>query len=75
MERFVYDYSKLKGKISEKGFTIESLAKRIGITSRTVYAHLNEQTCFSMDQAILIGKALELESIDPYFCAVKVSKF
>lgn len=56
------DTLKLKGKIIEKGFTITSLAKHLGISKPTFSQKVNNKIRFSQDNIKDISKALELTS-------------
>ena len=71
-----FDYSKLLGRIKEKGFTQETLAKHIGITPGVMSVKLNNQSTFKQKEMILIGEALgfSIYEIGVYFFAQKVRK-
>lgn len=52
---------KLKGKMVEKGFNVERLAKRIGMTRATLYRRMeNDGEDITIAEADAICKALEL---------------
>lgn len=69
-----FDYSKLLGRIKEKGFTQESLAKHIGITPGVMSLKLNNQSPFKQKEMFLICDALEISisDIGEYFFTQKV---
>ena len=72
----VFDYSKLLGRIKEKGFTQESLAKHIGITPGVMSMKLNNQSNFKQKEICLICEALDISLCDIgiYFFALEVRK-
>lgn len=72
----VIDYSKLSGRIKEKGFTQESLAKHIGITPGSMSDKLNNKSFFKQMEIIAICLALDIqfEEIGEYFFTRKVRK-
>lgn len=53
------DVRKLKGKIIEKGFSINTLAKVSGIKKSTIYRRINSGA-FTIKEADLICKSLDL---------------
>lgn len=69
MERKVYDYSKLLGKMREKHITQEQLAKSIGIAESTMNIKLKSRGQFSQDEMVSILNILNvpLEYISNYF--------
>lgn len=64
-----YDYSKLLGKIREKGMTQVELAKEIGISEATLNFSLKNKRPFKQDEIIRICEILciSLESVETYF--------
>lgn len=46
----MYNYSKLLGRIKEKGFTLEALAKKIGLNVSTLSKKLNNKSEFHQDE-------------------------
>lgn len=72
MKKMVFDYSALKGAMRFKGYTLEKLAAATGIGMSTLAVHISKGTPFRIDQAIGISQVLGLESLEPYFCALKV---
>ena len=73
----VYDYSKLLGKIKERGFTQETLAKHIGIAESSMCLKLNNKAKWNQIEVSLICEALGIESeeIGAYFFTLKVRHF
>ena len=60
----VYNYSKLLGRIKEKGFTLEALAKKIGLNVSTLSKKLNNKSEFHQDE---IKKICRVSDIGTYF--------
>lgn len=61
---------KLKGKLVEKGFNVETLANKINIDRSTLYRKLNECEKFTIGDAQKIKDALSLtndEARDIFF--------
>lgn len=67
------DYSKLLGKIREKGMTQVELAKEIGISEATLNFSLKNKRPFKQDEIFKICEILEikLDCITSYFFAIK----
>ncbi len=72
----VFDYSKLLGRIKQKGFTQETLAKHIGINPGVMSMKLNNLTPFKQKEMFAICDALDIpiSEIGEYFFALKVRK-
>lgn len=70
----VFDYSKLLGKIKEKGLTQETLAKNIGITPGSMSEKLNNKANFKQKEIFSICRVLDISinEIGEYFFAPKV---
>ncbi len=70
----IFDYSKLSGRICEKGFTQTSLAKNLGISQTTLSLKLNNKSFFSQPEIIEICTLLEIdkENIEQFFFSTKV---
>ena len=62
MEKLKFDYSKLKGKITEKYDTQKAFADSLGITEGTMTAKLHGYTYFTQDE---IMRSVGLLDIDP----------
>ena len=54
------DLNKLKGKIVEKGWNVETLAERIGVERSSLYRKLNNFEKITIGEAKKITVALEL---------------
>ena len=72
----VFDYSKLLGRIKERGFTQESLAKQIKMSNSTLCLKLNNKANFRQMEIATICDALDIEpgNIGRYFFTLKVRK-
>ena len=70
----VYDYSKLLGKMRERGFTQEKLAKTLGLSECSVNLTLRNKRNFRQDEISKIVDALGIDprSIEEYFFAHKL---
>ena len=66
-----YDYSKLYGKIKEKGFTQESLSRRVDISESSLNLKLKNIRPFKQDEMLEMCDALDipLDSVADYFFA------
>ena len=66
-----YNYSKLLGRIKERGLTQEQLAKLIGKNTSTVSAKLNGQFAFTTVEIDDICRVLDISNneIGDYFFA------
>lgn len=66
-----YNYSKLQGRIREKGFTQESLAAEIPMDRGVLSLKLNNKRSFRMKEIEGICRVLEipLENVGEYFFA------
>ena len=74
MQKIQFDYSKLKGRITEKCGTQKAFAELLGISEGTLTSKLLGYTYFSQDE---IFRTLEILDIDPvkvtlYFFTAKV---
>ena len=69
-----YDYSKLLGKIKEKGLTQENLAKKIGITPGSMSEKLNNKAYFKQKEIFMIIQILgiSISEVGEYFFTQKV---
>lgn len=70
----MYDYSKLKGRMKEKGFTQEGVANHINKNKSTLSLKLNNQSLFVQDEISDIVELLDIpgEEIKEYFFKEKV---
>lgn len=66
-----YNYSKLLGRMKERGVTQEQLAKEIGKNEATLNMKLNNKFQFKADEMDAICKALDIPNIEMgeyFFC-------
>ncbi len=72
----MYDYSKLLGRIKEKGLTQEALANKIGISGTTLSKKLNNIGKFSQAEMLSICEVLDIpvSDIASYFFAKQLVK-
>lgn len=73
-----YDYSKLRGRITEKLGNNKKLAEKLGISTTALYNKLSNKVPFSQDE-ILIAMRQDVLDIDSneivkYFFREKVGK-
>lgn len=66
------DVNKLKGKIVEKGFTGQDIAKIIGKTPKTYYQKMKKGV-FDSDEIAAMVRVLEIENPAEIFFANKVT--
>ena len=71
MEVKKYDYSKLVGRIREKGYTQEEFAKKIGICATSLNLKLNNKRDFWQGEILKTCEVLSIpaEDIPDYFFA------
>lgn len=74
MDRVIFDYSKLKGRIIEKLGSQKIFAERLGVSDATMTSKLTGKTYFSQDEIL---KAIDILAIEPgrttdYFFTAKV---
>ena len=53
--------AKLRGALAEKGITQRELAKKLGLTTKSVNAKLNGRCKISVDEAASMSKILKLK--------------
>ena len=73
-KKIVYDYSKLLGRIKEKGYTQGEFAEAIGKTHSTFSLRLSGNGNFTQTEMELACEVLDLSKseIGTYFFTVKV---
>lgn len=59
--------AKLRGALTEKGITQRELAKKLGLTTKSVNAKLNGRSKISVDEAASMSKILELKEPSTIF--------
>lgn len=66
---------KLKAKITEKGYTVETLARAIGMNKSTLYRKINRMEIFTIKEAYNIATALDLteSELNELFFGIKVA--
>ena len=66
-----YDYSKLLGRMKERGFTQEGLATAIGVNEGTLSSKLNNKYAFKQNEIDAICRVLDIpnDEIGEYFFA------
>ena len=71
-----FDYSKLLGRIKEKGMTQKSLSEAIGIATNSMSFKLTNQAYFKQQEIRRICEILEIEDgeVGLYFFTQKVQK-
>ena len=71
-----FDYSKLRGKMAERGVTQAQLAEKIGINKCTLNVKMNGQYAFGNDEIISICKVLGIPHVEisKYFFCPKRSE-
>mgnify|MGYP000807693300 CR=1 FL=1 len=71
-----FDYSKLKGRITEKFGSQTAFTKKFGVSENTFSQKMNNKVRFTTDDIIKISDMLEIpkEKIGDYFFIKKVSK-
>lgn len=62
-----YNYSKLLGRIVEKGFTKESFAKQLSMNRTTLFKKLNSDSEFTQCE---IMKAIDVLDINPFYISI-----
>ena len=70
-----FDYSKLKGRIKEKGYTLEKISKRIGISLSTLSLKMSNKSYFSQKEMLDICNILDIELKkigDYFFCLISL---
>lgn len=73
MKALVFDYSRLRGRMREKGQTLETLSKATGIGVSTLSLKMSRGTKFDCEQAWMIARCLDIEDMNPYFFEARLS--
>jgi len=61
---YVYDMSRLRGRMAEKGYTIKALAEKIGVHPNTVSNKLYSLQYFRTDEIDAICRLLAIPKSD-----------
>ena len=71
-----FDFSKLKGRIKEKGYTQENVAKRLNVSVSTFNLKINGNAFFTQEELYEMSNMLEIPKEDfyNYFFTQKVEK-
>ena len=74
LEKTMFDYSKLKGRITEKCGTQKAFAKLMGFTESTLTGKLLGYTYFSQEEIFNAIEVLQIQPsrIEEYFFTAKV---
>lgn len=70
----MFDYSKLRGRVKEKGYSQSQVADMIGIAPATYSQKINNKSVFTQDEISRIIKAVDIpmSDIGSYFFTPKV---
>ena len=71
-EKLIFDYSKLLGKIKEKGYTQKEIAEKINICETTFISKLKGKRYFTSQEIYVLSDILECNDIKQYFFNLKV---
>jgi DNA-binding transcriptional regulator YdaS (Cro superfamily) len=76
MERIIFDYSKLRGRIIEKCGTQKSFAGRLGVGEATLVQKMKCKVYFTQGEILKAADILEIrpESLCNYFFTQRVHK-
>lgn len=71
-----FDYSKLLGRIKEYGYTQQTLAIAVGMSTSQLNQCLKSKSNFKHKKILAICKVLDIQicEIGPYFYALKTRK-
>lgn len=72
MSEISFDHAKLKGLAREKGETVESLSRVLGIAMKTFSLKWNGKRSFTDVEIYGLMKHLNIEDPEPYFFALRV---
>lgn len=64
--------NKLKAKIVEEGMTQEKLATKLGISVQALNAKLNKRSSFTIEEAQMITKVLNIDNPGEIFFVHKI---
>ena len=62
-----YNFSKLKGRMTECGYTHKDMAKALGISDTTFSFKINGKRDFTLKELIIMSKVLNMGDVMPYF--------
>lgn len=72
MGKELFDHSKLKGRCKEKGETLDSLSKKLGLSSKALSNKWNGKSCFTDIEIYALKSILDIDEVDLYFFTPKV---
>lgn len=61
------EFSKLRGRMAEKGYTGRSMAKELGISDMTFYQKMTGKTDWKLSEIYRIKVLLDIDDLEPYF--------
>ena len=64
MKQVLFDHSKLRGRIVEKGLTQGRLSEELGVTQQTFSKKMNNSIQFSSSDILHLSDILEIDSAD-----------
>ena len=68
------EFSKLRGRMVEKGYTGRSLAKELGISDVAFYKKMAGKTDWKLSEIYRIKVLLDIDDLEPYFFTPKLLK-
>ena len=66
------EFSKLRGRMAEKGYTGRSMAKELGISDMTFYQKMTGKTDWKLSEIYRIKVLLDIDDLEPYFFTPKL---
>ncbi len=72
--KYIFDLSKLKGRMVEKSINQHLLAKMIGVSSTTISAKMNNHVDFTQSEIMRMTEILDIppQEIRDYFLTLKI---
>jgi hypothetical protein len=76
MNKIVFDFSKLRGRIKEFYGSEQKFSKKVKISASSLSSKLNNKTYFNSSEVVNLSKALEIpdDEVNVYFFRKKVRK-
>jgi len=73
LQDVTFDYSALRGRIAEKGFTLDTLSQKVKISQNSLSNKIKNGLMFKSFQILALLKALDLEinDVGAYFFVQK----
>ena len=66
------EFSKLRGRMAEKGYSGRSMAKELGISDMTFYQKMTGKTDWKLSEMYRIKVLLDIDDLEPYFFTPKL---